>query len=62
MASEITVREAILISGLTRQAIYNALVNGRVKAQKFGHVYKVDRKSLLDYLRSPHRHQGQKKA
>jgi hypothetical protein len=50
--SELTVRQAVEISGLTRQMIDNLLVNGRVAATKFGHVYKVDRKSLLEYLRN----------
>ena len=56
----ITVREAVALSGLTRQQVYNLLINGRVAAEKFGHVYRVDRRSLLEYLRSP-RHQPRKK-
>jgi excisionase family DNA binding protein len=56
---ECTVREAVETSGLSRQQVYNLLVNGRIAARKFGHVYIIDRKSLLDYLRRPRR---QKKA
>lgn len=58
--SDMTVREAVTLSGLSRQQIYNLLVNGRVAAEKFGHVYVIDRRSMLDYLRSP-RHQARKK-
>ena len=56
----ISVREAMELIGLTRQAIYNAIINGRVAAEKVGHVYLVDRRSLLKYLRSP-LHRGNQK-
>ena len=36
---EITVREAIELSGLTRQAIYLILVNGRVAYRKWANAY-----------------------
>jgi len=56
--NRMTVKEAVELSGLTRQMIYNLLVNGRVAFEKFGHVYMIDRRSMVDYLRSP-RHRGQ---
>jgi hypothetical protein len=52
---EITVRQAIELSGLTRQGIYSILVNGRVAYKKWGNVYAIDRDSFLRYLRSPRR-------
>ncbi len=48
--SEMTVRECVALSGLTRAQIYNLIVNGRIVVQKFGHVYVVNRKSMVDYV------------
>jgi hypothetical protein len=56
-ASEITVRQAIELSGMTRQGIYSILVNGRVAYKKWGNVYAIDHDSFLRYLRSPRRRQ-----
>lgn len=57
--NEMTVNEAVSLSTLTRQQIYNLIINGRIVAKKFGHVWVIDRRSVVEYLRSPRR-QGQK--
>ena len=52
---ELTVREAITLSGLTRQGIYLMLANRRVKYRKVGPINMLDRKSFLEYLRTRRR-------
>jgi excisionase family DNA binding protein len=52
MSNEITVREALKLTGYSRQQIYNLIVADRIKARKEGHEYRVDRRSLLDYVDS----------
>lgn len=47
---ELTVREAVSLSRLTRQQVYNLVVNGRVLARKDGSEYRIDRGSLLRYM------------
>jgi len=49
MSNEISVREAIKLTGYHRQQIYNLIVNGQVAARKEGHEYRLDRRALLDY-------------
>lgn len=49
MDDAISVREAIRISGYTRQHIYNLIVQLQVAAQKAGREYRVSRSSLLKY-------------
>jgi excisionase family DNA binding protein len=53
MSNEVTVREAIRITGYSRQQIYNIIVNGRVPARREGHEYRIDRRALLAYQKSP---------
>lgn len=48
---EITVNDAMRLTGYTRQQIYNILVAGRVEAHKFGHIYVINRRSLLEYIK-----------
>ncbi len=48
---EITVREAMALSGYSRQQVYNIVVNGRVAARKEGHEYRLDRRALERYVR-----------
>lgn len=55
MPGGITMRQAIELSGLTRQAIYSILVNGKVEYTKWENVYVIDRESFLEYLRQPRR-------
>lgn len=52
MNNEINVREAIRLTGYSRQQIYNLLIDGRVPARKDGHEYRVDRRSLLEYQKT----------
>jgi len=53
---EITVRQAMEVSGMTRQGIYAMLVNGRVAYRKWANAYAINRESFLGYLRAPRRH------
>lgn len=48
---EVNVREAVTLTGYTRQQIYNLVVNGRVPARKEGHEYRLDRAALVKYAR-----------
>ena len=53
---EVSVREAIRLTGYSRQQIYNILINGSVPSRKDGHEYRIVRKALLDYAQaSSHR-------
>jgi excisionase family DNA binding protein len=53
MNTEISVREAIQLTGYSRQQIYNLLIGGRVPARKDGHEYRIDRRALLEHKKSP---------
>lgn len=55
MSNEITVNDALYLTGYTRQQIYNILVARRVQARKIGHQYFINRQSLLDYLKKRRR-------
>jgi hypothetical protein len=46
-SDEITVRQAIELSGMTRQGIYAMLVNGRVQYRKWENAYAINRESFL---------------
>ncbi|HTB93153.1 MAG TPA: hypothetical protein VK728_10005 [Candidatus Sulfotelmatobacter sp.] len=48
---EITVNDALRLTGYTRQQVYNILVARRVEARKLGHQYLINRRSLLEYLK-----------
>jgi excisionase family DNA binding protein len=49
--SDISVREALHITGTTRQQVYNLIVNGAIKAVKVGRVYVIDRASVVAYTK-----------
>jgi excisionase family DNA binding protein len=49
MPQEITVREAVQLTGFSRQHIYNLIINGRLAARKLGHEYRLDPKVLAEY-------------
>lgn len=49
MNNEISVREAVRLTGYSRQQLYNLIVSGRIPARREGHEYRVDRPALLDY-------------
>jgi len=52
MNSEISVREAVKLTGYSRQQIYNLIVAERIPARKEGHEYRIDRRALLDYQKN----------
>jgi hypothetical protein len=52
---EITVREALQLTGYTRQQVYNLLVAKRVQSRKLGHQYFINRRSLLNYVKTTNR-------
>jgi hypothetical protein len=52
MSNEITVNEALQLTGYTRQQVYNILVAKRVQARKLGHQYLIDRRSFLNYVKT----------
>ncbi len=47
----ITTREAAELSGYHPVTVRDLLVAGRVKGQKWGDVWQVDKQSLLAYIR-----------
>jgi excisionase family DNA binding protein len=49
--NDINVREALHITGTTRQQIYNLIINGAIKAVKVGRVYMIDRASVVAYTK-----------
>jgi len=51
MADWITTREAAKLSGYHPEHIRRLIKTQKVKAQKFGEVWQIDRHSLLDYVR-----------
>ena len=55
MSNEISVREAINLTGYSRQQIYNIIVAGRAQARKFGHLYLINRRSFLNYVKTTNR-------
>lgn len=52
MKNSITVNEAMELSGYTRQQMYNLIRGGRVRAERRGWEYWVDRRSLEAYCRA----------
>ena len=52
MAEWITTAEAARLSGYSTYHIRDLIRYGKVKAQKFGAVWQVDRRSLLAYVKS----------
>ncbi|NJM40122.1 MAG: helix-turn-helix domain-containing protein [Anaerolineae bacterium] len=50
MADWITTREAAEISGYNRVYLYELIQKHRIKAQRFGPVWQIDRQSLQTYL------------
>jgi hypothetical protein len=46
----ITTAEAVKISGYTSYHVRYLLNSGKIKGQKFGEVWQIDRASLLDYI------------
>ena len=51
MTTKITVKEAVKLTGYTRQQVYNLIADGRVKATKRAWEYLVSLKSLTDYCK-----------
>jgi excisionase family DNA binding protein len=49
MNNEISVREAVKLTGYSRQQIYNLIVGERIPARREGHEYRIDRPALLHY-------------
>ena len=49
MSREISVREAIKLTGYSRQQLYNLIVAERIPARKEGHEYRLDRSALLKH-------------
>lgn len=47
-----SVREAAKILGVSRQAICKAIKSGRIKAIRFGNLYKINKEWFEDYLRN----------
>ena len=51
MPDWITTAEAARLSGYTAAHLRELIRDGKIKAQKFGEVWQVDRASLLTYVR-----------
>jgi excisionase family DNA binding protein len=51
MADWITTKQAAEMSGYSAYHIRELINTGKVKAQKFGEVWQIDRRSLLAYLK-----------
>ena len=49
MNNEISVREAVKITGYSRQKLYNLIIAERIPARREGHEYTFNRPALLDY-------------
>lgn len=47
-----SVREVAKILGVSRQAICKAIKSGRIKAIRFGNLYKINKEWFEDYLRN----------
>lgn len=58
MHTEISVREAMKLTGYSRQQLYNLIVAERVPARKDGHEYRINRHALLEYQRSARKKPG----
>ena len=52
MAEWITTKEAAELSGYSAYHIRELINTGKVKAQKFGEVWQIDRRSLLGYVKT----------
>ncbi len=48
----ITTAEASRLTGYNNEHVRRLVRSGKVKARKFGIVWQVDRKSLMDYFKS----------
>ncbi|MFZ2096388.1 MAG: helix-turn-helix domain-containing protein [Anaerolineales bacterium] len=48
----ITTAEATKLTGYNNEHIRRLIRNGKIKAQKFGIVWQVDRDSILEYLQN----------
>lgn len=51
MADWITTTEAAKLSGYHPVYLRELIRGGKIKAQKFGEVWQIDRRSLLDFLK-----------
>ena len=64
MADWMTLRDACELSGFNADHLRDLLRKGKIRAQKFGTLWQVDRESLLAYLReankSPDKRRGPK--
>ena len=49
MNNEISVREAVKLTGYSRQQLYNLIIAERIPARRECHEYRIDRPALLDY-------------
>ena len=49
MSQEISVREAIKLTGYSRQQIYNLIIQDRVPSRREGFEYRIDRAALIEY-------------
>jgi excisionase family DNA binding protein len=47
--NEVSVREAVKLTGYSRQQLYNLIIAERIPARREGHEYRIDRLALLDY-------------
>jgi len=53
MADElITTKEAAELTGYTPEHIRRLVASGKVKGQRFGDVWQIDRRSLLAYVKA----------
>jgi excisionase family DNA binding protein len=46
----VTVREAVRLAQVTRQQVYNLIVNGSIETEKVNGKYMIVRKSLDQYI------------
>ena len=54
----VSVREAVRIAGVTRQQIYNVIINGAISAMKINGRYVISRESLDAYITGRDRKAG----
>jgi len=52
MAEWITTKQAAELSGYTQKHIRRLVETGKVKGQRFGVVWQIDRRSLLAYVKA----------
>ena len=45
-----SVREVANILGVSRQAVHKAIKSGRIKAVRFGNLYKINKEWFKEYL------------